>query len=381
MEETEVDLKVPHDPISQIQAIEQYRKTGKREKRVVNTKNILFIVSGAFGDLTEIVRKRLQQQGIGFEADVRSSEVPWEILKEVKAQDLVAFGFESEFVGRLPVIVVFDELRKEDLLEILSNPNNPVIISKRGDFRAYGIDIHFEAAALDALAAMAASEKTGARGLVSAIERVLIPFEKTLPSTEIKSFLVTPEVVKSPQAELEKLLANPDGSVRASRFEQAKARELENVQRFILERVDDYKRDSGLEISERRVLLIAGMYLKNTTDLDTVFENFKEMYQEVKIAEASLSENLEVSLTFEASAIDEIIQQAFEKNEDPGPLAYQLAKKLEYGLKLVHDRSGIEHFSINGDAVNDMEIFINDLIKRYYGREHGDNIPSFKIQE
>ncbi len=381
MEETEVDLKVPHDPISQIQAIEQYRRTGKKEKRVVNTRNILFIVSGAFGELAEIVRKRLQQQGIGFEADVRSSEVPWDILKEVKAQDLVAFGFESEFVGRLPVIVVFDELKKEDLLEILRNPNNPVIISKKRDFRAYGIDIQFEEEALDALAAMAATEKTGARGLVSAIERVLIPFEKTLPSTDIKSFVVTPEVVGSPRVELEDLLANPGDSMRASRFEQAKSKELENVKAFILERAEDFKRNSGLELYERRMLLIAGMYLENTTDLDTIFEHFKELYQQVKMAEASLPENLEVSLSFEDSAIDEIIQQALVSHEESGPLAYRLAKKLEYGLKLVRDRSGIEHFSINGAAVIDMEAFINDLIKRYYSQEYGGTIPNFKLQE
>ncbi|MGE5842310.1 MAG: AAA family ATPase [Deltaproteobacteria bacterium] len=148
MEETEVDLKVPHDAVSQIQAIEHFRKTGKKEKRVVNTKNILFIMSGAFGELGNIIKRRLQKQGIGFEADVRPTEIPWEILKEVTAQDLVEFGFESEFVGRLPVTVVFDELTKEDLVEILRNPNNPIILSKRLDFKAYGIDIKFEEAAL-----------------------------------------------------------------------------------------------------------------------------------------------------------------------------------------------------------------------------------------
>ena len=205
MEETEVDLKVPHDAVSQIQAIEHFRRTGKKEKRVVNTKNILFIMSGAFGDLGNIIKKRLQKQGIGFEADVRSTEIPWEILKEVSAQDLVEFGFESEFVGRLPVVVVFDELTKEDLVEILKNPNNPIILSKRLDFKAYGIDIKFEEEALVKLAEAAAKEKTGARGLVSAIERVLIPFEKHLPSTPIKRLLVTAELVDNPEAELKRL--------------------------------------------------------------------------------------------------------------------------------------------------------------------------------
>jgi len=381
MEETEVDLKVPHDPISQIQAIEQYRRTGKREKRVVNTKNILFIVSGAFGDLAEIIRKRLQQQGIGFEADVRSTEVPWEILKEVKAQDLIEFGFESEFVGRLPVVVVFDELKKEDLLEILENPNNPILISKRRDFRAYGIDIQFEGEALEQIAEMAAAEKTGARGLVSAIEKVLIPFEKTLPSTNIRYFLVTPDVVKNPVGELEKLLANPDDPALMSRFQAVKEKERRNIQAYIAESAENFRKNSGLEIGERRIELLSALYLKNISDINSVFEDFKAMYQQIKVEEASLPEKLEVSVSFEDSAIDEIIHQAIEKDEEAGALAFELAKKLEYGLKLVRDRSGIEHFSINGEAIIDMEKFVNDLLKQYYHEEYGGPIPNFKVRD
>ena len=381
MEETEVDLKVPHDPISQIQAIEQYRRTGKKEKRVVNTKNILFIVSGAFGDLTEIVRKRLQKQGIGFEADVRSTEVPWEILKEVKAQDLIEFGFESEFVGRLPVVVVFDELRKEDLLEILENPNNPILISKRRDFTAYGIDIQFELEALDKLAEMAAAEKTGARGLVSAVEKVLIPFEKTLPSTDIKYFLVTSEVVKNPDQELEALLGNPDDPERVSRFQAAKKKELKNIQAYIARSAESFHKNSGLELGERRIELLSELYAKNMSDINSILEDFKGMYRQIKIEEASLPEKLEVSVSFDDSAIDEIIRQAIEKDEEAGALAYQLAKRLEYGLKLVRDRSGIDHFSINGEAIVDMEKFVNDLLKQYYREEYEGTMPNFKIRE
>jgi ATP-dependent Clp protease ATP-binding subunit ClpX len=381
MEETEVDLKVPHDPISQIQAIEQYRRTGKKEKRVVNTRNILFIVSGAFGDLTEIIRKRLQKQGLGFEADVRSTEIPWEILKEVKAQDLIEFGFESEFVGRLPVVVVFDELKKEDLLEILQNPNNPILLSKRRDFRAYNIDIQFEDGALDEIAEMAAAEKTGARGLVSAIEKVLIPFEKTLPSTNIKYFLVTPEVVKNPVRELAILLENPGDPERISRFQEAKERELRDIQAYITVSAENLRKNSGLEMSERRIALLSELYLKNISDTTAIFEDFKTMYQQVKIEEASLPEKMEVSISFEDSAIDEIIHQAIEKDEEPGVLAYQFAKKLEYGLKLVRDRSGIEHFSISGEAIVNMEKFVNDLLKQYYHEEYSGPVPNFKVHD
>jgi len=374
MEETDIDLKVPHDPISQIQAIEQYRRTGKREKKVVNTKNILFIMSGAFGELAEIIKKRLQSQGIGFEADVRPAEVQWEILKEVTAQDLIEFGFESEFVGRLPVVVVFDELTKEDLTEILKNPNNPIIISKRLDFSAYGIDIKFEDGALTEIAEMGAQEKTGARGLVSAIEKVLIPFEKKLPSTDIKKMLVTPEVVRSPEAQLDMLLRNPFDQEFLERFERAREKELEGIKKYISTRAEDFRGKSGLEIYERRMDLIARLYLKNVSDINTAFDDFLEMFNQVKHEEASLAEKLEFEVSYDESGVDEIINQAINTGEEAGQLAFQLAKRLEYGLKLVKDRSGIESFVINDEAVIDMENFINSLIKESYRRENPAHI-------
>ena len=366
MEETDVDLKVPHDAISQIQAIEQFRRTGKKEKKVVNTKNILFIMSGAFGDLGEIITKRLQSQGIGFEADVRPSEVPWEILKEVSARDLIEFGFESEFVGRLPVIAVFDELTKEDLVEILKNPNNPIILSKRQDFRAYGIDIKFEDEALVKIAEMAAKEKTGARGLVSAMEKVLIPFEKNLPSTDIKRLLVTPELVDEPAAELASLKEAPDDPGRVSRFEGQAGKELEDLKAFIFERAADFRETSGLELYDRRFELIAEIYLKKTSDVNTALEDFAQMHHEIKTEEADLSGKLETNLSFDDGAIDELIREAIETDQEAGTLAFQLAKKLEYGLKLVRDRSGEDHFVITAEAVRDMEKYINGLVKTLY---------------
>lgn len=366
MEETDVDLKVPHDPISQIQAIEHYRRTGKKEKKVVNTRNILFIMSGAFGDLADIIKKRLQRQGIGFEADVRSAEVPWEIIKEVTAQDLIEFGFESEFVGRLPVVAVFDELTKEDLVEILKNPNNPIIVSKRQDFRAYGIDIKFEDEALIKIAEIAADEKTGARGLVSAIERVLIPFEKNLPSTEIKRLLVTPEVVDNPKAELLALKESHDDPERSARFELVAEQEIEDIVEFIASRRDDFRQMSGLDIHRERSKIIAEIYLKMTSDINTAFEDFIHMFKEIKKEEALLAERLEVNLRFDDSAIDELIRQSVESDQEVGPLTFYLAKKLEYGLKLVRDRAGIDEFVINADAVIDMDHYVNDLVKRYY---------------
>src|SRR4030043_1120848 len=209
MEETEVDLKVPHDPISQLEAIEHYRKTGKREKRTINTKNILFIMSGAFNGLEELIKKRLNQEGIGFGAEVRSKDERAEYLKQVKAEDLIAFGFESEFIGRLPVNTVFEKLEVDDLYAILKNPNNPIILGKKKDFKSYGVDIQFEEESFYELAVKAYEEKIGARGLVSAVERDLIKFEKRLPSTDIRKFVVTRSVVEDPGQELIRLLQDP----------------------------------------------------------------------------------------------------------------------------------------------------------------------------
>ena len=130
MEETEVDLKVPHDPISMVQELERFRKTGKRDKTTINTRNILFIMSGAFNGLVPIIRRRLTQKGIGFGAPIASGHDPADILTNVRSEDLIEFGFESEFVGRLPVRSVFEELTEEDLFKILNNPNNPIVLGK-----------------------------------------------------------------------------------------------------------------------------------------------------------------------------------------------------------------------------------------------------------
>jgi endopeptidase Clp ATP-binding regulatory subunit ClpX len=241
MEETEVDLKVPHDPISQLEAIEHYRKTGKREKRTINTKNILFIMSGAFNGLEELIKKRLNQEGIGFGAEIRTKDERAEYLIQVKAEDLIAYGFESEFIGRLPVTTVFERLEVDDLYTILKNPNNPIILGKKKDFKSYGIDIQFEDEALYELAVKAYGEKTGARGLVSAVEKVLIKFEKRLPSTDIRKFVVTQAVVEDPGRELERLLRDPSNPEMLEKFESLLSREKMVLRESILGREAEFR--------------------------------------------------------------------------------------------------------------------------------------------
>ncbi len=370
MEETDVDLKVPHDPISQIQAIEQYRKTGKREKQVVNTRNILFIMSGAFEGLAEIIKKRLKRQGIGFEADIQSSEEDMDILKQVRAQDLIEYGFESEFIGRLPVIVVFDELTKDDLVQILKNPNNPIILSKKRDFMAYGINIQFEDEALERVAEMASHEKTGARGLVSAVERMLMPFEKHLPSTAVDRLLVTPELAGNPDQELARLDSAGDryDSVIVQRFERAAESEKQRVKGTISQRASDFKAKSGLQLNEERIDLIAEQTLKSVSDIDTGFGDFKEMCAQVKAQIEGLFSQLGIRVTLSDSAIDEVIRLAVDQEREIGEVCLKLANELEYGLKLVRDKIGSNAFTITGESVLDPEKYIDGLIKKYYSQ-------------
>ncbi|NVM24353.1 MAG: AAA family ATPase [Desulfobacterales bacterium] len=371
MEETDVDLKVPHDPISQIQAIEHYRRTGKREKQIVNTKNILFIMSGAFEGLPDIIKKRLQRQGIGFEADIHSAEVSMDILKEVRAQDLIEFGFESEFIGRLPVIVVFDELTKDDLVEILKNPNNPIILSKKKDFMAYDINIQFEDEALEKLAEMASQEKTGARGLVSAVERTLMPFEKHLPSTFTDKLLATPELVENPEQELKRIDSGRDmmDPKMEERFERAAVNEKERVKKTIAERAKEFEAQSGLGLSEDRIDLIADQTLKSVSDIDSAFIDFKEMHDQIRAQNEKLFSQLGIDVSLADSAIHEIIRIAIDQDRDIIEVCVSLANELEYGLKLVKDRIGFEAFTITKEAVLDPEKYIDSLIKKYYSRD------------
>ncbi len=363
MEETEVDLKVPHDPISQIQAIEHYRKTGKREKRTINTRNILFIVSGAFNNLEKIIKERLAKQEIGFHGRPRSKKQDKEFWLQVTAEDLIKYGFESEFIGRLPVIAVLEELTADDLYQILKNPNNPIIISKKRDFRAYDIDIKFEDAALRQLAALAAQERTGARGLVSVIEKALIQFEKRLPSTNIREFVVTPELVADPARELARLLADPDNPELKARFEAAAAEELVLLKESVWRREQELLRRFHMPLTDYRVGLMVDQYLRWDCDLLAAFDQISRLYQQVKRFEDIFYREHQIHLSFTQDAVDEIMRRALTGGTTARVICEGFAKDLEYALKLIRDRSGKDDFEITLEDLQDLDGFLHRLFQ------------------
>jgi ATP-dependent Clp protease ATP-binding subunit ClpX len=369
MEDTEVDLKVPHDPISQLEAIEHYRKTGKREKRTINTKNILFIMSGAFNGLEDFIKRRLNREGIGFGAEVRSKDERAEYLKQVKAEDLIAFGFESEFIGRLPVTTVFEKLEVDDLYAILKNPNNPIILGKKKDFKSYGIDIQFEDGTLYELAMKAYEEKTGARGLVSAVEKVLIKFEKRLPSTDIQKFVVTREVVENPERELARLLKDPSDPEMLEKFEALLSHEKMALKESILSREGEFKKRYGMVFREGRIDLIVNRMIEKGHDVNTVSEEVVEIQRQVEEFERDFERRTGIDLQFSEEAINRITEIILNEDGKGTALFSRLSKDYEYGFELIRDKTGQRDFIVTRETVDDPEGYLNRMIREIYKRQ------------
>jgi endopeptidase Clp ATP-binding regulatory subunit ClpX len=369
MEETEVDLKVPHDPISQLEAIEHYRKTGKREKRTVNTKNILFIMSGAFSGLEELIKKRLNREGIGFGAEIRSKDEQAEHLKLAKAEDLIAYGFESEFIGRLPVTTVFERLEVDDLHAILKNPNNPIILGKKKDFKSYGIDIQFEEEALHALAVKAFEEKTGARGLVSAVEKVLIRFEKRLPSTDIRKFVVTGALVEDPNRELKRLLQNPSNPEMLEKFESLLSREKMVLKESVQRREAEFKKRYGIVFREGRIDLIVNRMIEKGYDVNSVSEEVVEVQRQVEEFERDFQRRTGINLEFSEEAIHRITEIILNGEGKGAGLFSRLSKDYEYGFELIRDKTGQREFTVTRETVDDPEGYLNRMIREVYRRQ------------
>ena len=363
MEETEVDLKVPHDPISMIQEIEQFRKTGKREKRSVNTGNILFIMSGAFGELAPIIQKRLSRQGIGFGARIQKAEDKVDILKNVRSEDLIEFGFESEFVGRLPVRAVFEHLTEDDLYCILKNPNNPIILGKKLDFAAYDIEIKFEDRLLRTLAEYAFTENTGARGLVSAVEKVLLEYERKLPSAGIKKFPATSSILENPQTSIKALTASDQEQKTVELFDRLLQQEKESIREYLENNKINLTEKHSLTLTPSRIDLVAACYVNNTMDIGNVIKKIKSYYDEIKKIELYFFKNHDINIVLEEDAIDFIIEQLVESFVELKIIYEKIDQDFQHDLKLAREKIGRNRFFITREALLDPEVYIGNLIK------------------
>jgi ATP-dependent Clp protease ATP-binding subunit ClpX len=309
MEETEVPARSPQDIAGQVQALMEMTQGGKKPTSVINTKHILFIVSGAFDPLEKIVRRRLREATIGFASKAPDDDAQ-DCLEHVNTRDFIEFGFEPEFIGRLPVRVVCQPLSVDDLFEILKKSEGSIIRQYEESFEAYGLEVCFEDDALRRIAALAAEEQTGARGLMTVCEKVFREFKYELPSTHIRRFVVTADVVDNPGAELQKLLS------------QQKAEE-ENTDRLL---VDEFA------------------------------QKFFEEHS--------------LKIRFTNSAVERLLELASDTSRSVCDVCGERFKDFQFGLKLVAQNTGREEFVLDRDVVEAPDRVLSDWVVASY-REPG----------
>src|SRR5258706_1646995 len=291
MEETEVPARSSQDIAGQIQAMMDVTQRGKKTASTINTRHILFIVSGAFDGLEKQVTKRLRDATVGFAARSTNSETDAQVLEQAQTRDFIDFGFEPEFIGRLPVRVVCHPLNVDDLHAILKSSEGSIIRQYEQSFAAYGIEVLFRDDGLRRIAERAGDEQTGARGLMTICERVFRDIKFELPSTQVKRFVVTRELVDNPAAELQKILSDP------SQEERIVARQL----------VDEFAR--------------------------------------------RFQENHGMKLSFTEAAAEMLVNEALETSQSVRDFCARRFKDFQFGLKLIEQNSGQKEFVIDTDAV------------------------------
>ncbi len=172
------------------------RKHPQQEFIQIDTKDVLFIVAGAFAGLEDIISARAGKKGIGFGSPIASKEVSNEIFSEVQPEDLRKFGLIPEFIGRLPVIATVTPLDKPSLIDILTTPKNALVKQYQRMFELDGFDLAFDVKALEAIADQAIERNTGARGLRAIMEEILGPIMFEIPGSAITGTVhITSDVV------------------------------------------------------------------------------------------------------------------------------------------------------------------------------------------
>lgn len=191
------------------------RKHPNQEFIQINTKNILFICGGAFDGLEKLIEKRQGNQAIGFSSEIKKKveRKAKGIFKDVLPHDIVKFGLIPELVGRIPAIVTLDDLDKEALVRILKEPKNSIVKQYEKLFEMDGVELNFDDKALEEIAKLAIERNTGARGLRSIMENLMMPLMYDIPSrADVAGLLITPECVteNAPPLYTERIQVNLD---------------------------------------------------------------------------------------------------------------------------------------------------------------------------
>lgn len=286
MEETEVSIKNP------LQAsLSDVLGGGSKEGRTVSTKYILFIFSGAFNALNDKIKNRVGQQTMGFLVDGEgaplaqdaASDAPQSasrprgtqsFLHLAETSDFVEAGLEPEFVGRVPVRVAIDALDANDLYRILTEAEDSVLRQYEKEFEGYGITLKAEEAALKRVAELAVDEKTGARALVTALEKALRNFKFELPSTTCRELVLTKALLDDPKDTLNGMLCLPE---QAGADLQRWLEEIERVSKVRIDMADDVRDRVVEDCAQRRQS--AETILDERFRATGVVDGFKDIYK------------------------------------------------------------------------------------------------------
>lgn len=307
MEETEVPVRNPQDMQSQMQAMFEMSRGGKGITReTINTRHILFIVSGAFSGLEKIMERRLRQGPIGFSSD-RPEEAKIEPgAREPITRDFIDFGFEAEFIGRLPVRVVCDSLGADDLFDIMKQSEGSLIRQYEREFEAFGIRAEFTDGALRAIAGLAARENTGARGLMTVCERLLRHFKFELPGTTITELVIDEALVENPAERLSEILAKaaPVG-------------------------------DAGV-----------------VAEISAFRRKFEREHG--------------VRLAFDPGAVAHMTELVAESGRSVGDLCAEKFRDFQFGLQLIRKNTGQTVFPVTAEAIDNPDRYLSNLVVSSY---------------
>jgi len=266
-------------------------------------------------------------------------------------------------------VTVFEHLEVEDLYNILRNPKSPIIIGKKRDFKAYGIDLQFEEEALHRIAENAFEERTGARGLVSAAEKVLLKFEHILPSTAIHHLVVTRGMVDDPPRELEKVLGNPGDAEREALFQRLQAEEEVGLEKSIRKKGEEFASRYGISFPPRRIRLITKRAVDRRADVDAIAEEVGAIHRAALDFERTFSSRNEVRIHLTEEAIDRLIERTWGEGLEPDGFLKQSLQNYEHGLKLIKEKTGREEFILPPESIENPENYLNRLIRETYKSE------------
>jgi hypothetical protein len=293
----------------------------------------------------------------------------------VKAEDLIDYGFESEFVGRLPVIAVLEDLNEDDLYKILKNRYSSVVTAKKQDFKYYGIDIQFNDEALGAVARMAFQEKTGARALISVMEKILVGFERVLPSTDVRRFTVSQDLVEQPREFLQQIVADESHRSRCELFDELDYLERVELLQDLESREAELEKCYGQALSGWALDTVVDAAVRQGVQTETMYGRFIRVEQEIHGFEHEFEALYGLRIRFAQDALKELIALVLNGSEAPLIICRKIFQNYHHGLKLVMERSGVQEFTISREAIENPERYLNEIIQQTYRQNDSDNRP------